>query len=278
MSGRLSKLYNKRIQEFPVLSWQSEFNKATNCGFDTIEWIFDHNPNPIMHEDGIQEIKKLSRDTGVDVISLIADYFMDKMLFNVAQEELEQNVSILEKLIQQCYKLGIEILEMPFVDSSSLKTETDRNQIVRNLESIVDYAYAQNVKITLETDLPPIEFKKLLEKFSIHIGANYDTGNSASLGYDAKEEIEVLIPWLTNVHIKDRMRMGDTVPLGSGDTNFDKVFSTLSSVSYTGQLIIQGAREDQEGAKPEETCKKYLEFVKQYTTKYNLFSSNSVDI
>ena len=167
-------------------------------------------------------------------------------------------------------KLGIPIIEIPFVDSSSLKAQDNVEQMVENLQEIVDSATSQNVKITLETDLPPPDFKNLLEKFGSNIGANYDTGNSASLGYDVTEELLTLKPWLANIHIKDRLYRGGTVPLGSGDVDFDLVFSNLVKINYNGHLIIQGAREDQKMFRPQDTCKKYLEFVQNYLIKYNL--------
>ncbi|GBL40918.1 hypothetical protein EMGBD3_02860 [Nitrosarchaeum sp.] len=198
---------------------------------------------------------------------------MQKMLFNVGESDLKQNITVLQKLIQQCSKLETAILEIPFVDSSSLKTQSNKDQIIANLQQMVDFANSQNVKITLETDLPPTDFKNLLENFGSHIGANYDTGNSAALGYDVKEELQTLKPWLANIHIKDRLYGGNTVVFGSGNTDFDLVFSTLAKINYNGQLIIQGAREDQKMIDPQDTCKKYLEFVKNYVTKYNLVTS-----
>lgn len=270
MSGRLSPPVDSHIQFFPVDTWRDEFQIAHYCGFDAIEWVFDLNPNPILQNDGINEINSLSKKYDVKVTAICADYFMQKMLFNVEESELEKNLSILKKLIQQCSKLDIQILEIPFVDSSSLKTQNDIDQIIANLQQMVDFANSQNVKITLETDLPSNDFKSLLEKFGSNIGANYDTGNSASLGYDAKEEIQTLQPWLANIHIKDRLYGGNTVVFGTGSTDFDLVFSTLAKINYDGQLIIQGAREDQKMIKPQDTCKKYLEFVKNYVTKYNL--------
>ena len=44
----------------------------------------------------------------------------------------------------------------------------------------------------------------------------------------------------------------------------------LSKIHYTKSLIIQGAREDLENNQisPEQTCSKYLNFVKHYVSKY----------
>ncbi|PBO85664.1 MAG: xylulose 5-phosphate 3-epimerase [Thaumarchaeota archaeon] len=270
MSGRLSPQINKQIQTFPSDFWKDEFQKANTCGFDSIEWIFDLNNNPILHDDGLEEMRSLSKKYDVMISAVCADYFMQKMLFNVGKSDLKQNLDLLQKLIQRCSKLDIEILEIPFVDSSSLKTKSNTEQMVLNLQQIVDFANSYNVKITLETDLPPNDFKKLLKNFGKKIGANYDVGNSTALGYDLKEELQSIKPWLTNVHVKDRLYEGNTVPLGTGDTDFDSFFSTLTKINYNGQLIIQGAREDQKMIEPQNTCKKYLEFVKKHVDKYNL--------
>ena len=273
MNGRLSPPVDNHIQSFPVNAWRNEFQRACDCGFDSIEWVFDLNPNPILQNDGIEEIRSLSKKYNVKVAVVCADYFMQKMLFDVGESDLKQNLTVLKTLIQQCSKIEIAILEIPFVDSSSLKTQSNKDQMISNLQQMVDFANSQNVKITLETDLPPTDFKNLLENFGSHVGANYDTGNSAALGYDVKEELQTLKPWLTNIHIKDRLYGGNTVVFGSGNTDFDLVFSTLAKINYNGQLIIQGAREDQKMIDPQDTCKKYLKFVKNYVAKYNLVTS-----
>ena len=271
MSGRLSLPIGKQIQAFPQYSWKEEFAKASNYGFELIEWIFDlYEKNPILDDIGIKEIKSLSQKYEIRVNSICADYFMEKMLFNVTNFELEQNLKVLKELIKKCYELEIEILEIPLVDSSSLKNKNTEEQLVINLQKILPICEENNVKLTLETDLPPHSFKELLSRFNTaNIKANYDTGNSAASGYDLKEELTILSPWIANIHIKDRKLHGDTVPLGTGDTNFDMFFSTIRQINYNGDLIIQGAREFNDlGVKPEVTCRKYLLFVKQYVDKY----------
>lgn len=278
MNGRLSTQIGNQIQAFPTHSWKDEFKKARDCGFDTIEWVFDQSPNPIMKKDGLEEMMQLSKKHDIKVTAVCADYFMQKMLFNVKESTLIKNLSVLRELVSQCSKMDIPILEIPFVDSSSLKTPDNRNEIVANLQQLIDHADSQNVRITLETDLPQAEFKELLERLGSHVGANYDTGNSTALGYHANEELQTLKPWLANVHIKDRLYGGNTVEFGEGDTDFDLVFSTLEKINYDGQLIIQGAREDHKMIDPQETCKKYLKFVQSYAIKYNLLiPKNKVD-
>ena len=270
MGGRLSEPIEDEIQAFPRYSWRNEFDKASKCGFALIEWVFDlYENNPILDNYQIKEIKSLSEKYDVKINSICADYFMKKMLFNVSTFDLEKNLNVLKTLIQKCHNLEIKILEIPFVDSSSIKNINDKKQLVTNLKKILPLVEENDVQLTLETDLPPSSFKDLLVSFEHpNVKANYDTGNSTAMGYDVKKELEEFGPWIANVHIKDRMRDGITMPLGEGDTNFDLFFSNLAKINYKGDLIIQGAREPILKIKPEDTCKKYLEFIKQYLHKY----------
>ena len=60
MQGRLSKPHKEQIQSFPNQSWKEEFEIASNCGLEIIEWIFDEiQPNPILSDEGIIEINQL---------------------------------------------------------------------------------------------------------------------------------------------------------------------------------------------------------------------------
>lgn len=267
MNGRLSKQIDGKIQTFPIDTWREEFEKAAKYGFELIEWIFDTQKNPIMNKEEIKEMEFLSNEFDVKINAVCADYFMEKKLFNVSNVETSENLNVLKDLVNRCQKLEIKILEIPLVDSSSLKSNQDKVQLIENLEKILPTAEKNDVKLTLETDLAPDSFKELLSRLNHpNIKANYDTGNSASLGYDVREELKTFGSWISNIHIKDRKLHGKTVPLGDGDTNFDLFFSELKKINYTGDFIIQGAREEPK-IKPEDTCKKYRDFVKRYIEK-----------
>ncbi|MDC1103686.1 sugar phosphate isomerase/epimerase [Nitrosopumilus sp.] len=270
MCGRLSPPINNNIQQFSFNSWKNEFKKANELGFDSIEWIYDLNSNnPILNN--LDELKIFSVKNDIKIDSVCADYFMEKKLFNVSQHDLNLNLKKLNQLIENCNKLNIEILEIPLVDSSSIQNEKFRNEFISNLTSSLSFAEQNQVFLTLETDLSPESFKKLVLDFDHpNIKINYDIGNSISLGYDPSLELSTLSEWIKNIHIKDRLYHSNTVPLGTGDVDFDLFFSNLSKIHYTKSLIIQGAREDLENNQisPEQTCSKYLNFVKHYVSKY----------
>ena len=73
-------------------------------------------------------------------------------------------------------------------------------------------------------------------------GINYDIGNSAALGHDPAEELAACGARVLNVHVKDRVRGGTTVPLGEGNADFPTVFRLLARSSYPGMFILQTAR------------------------------------
>ena len=269
MQGRLSSPIHDTIQAFPENSWEQEFELAQKIGLDSIEWIFDtYEKNPIM-DNRLEKIKERISKYKINVNSVCADYFMVNNLFNESDNNINKNLEVLKKLAVNCNKIGIKMIDIPLVDNSSLKSEQNKKELVDNLERILPELQDLEIIITLETDLPPNQFIELLNRFeNISVYANYDTGNSASLGFNVNEELEILKNKIKNIHVKDRMLYGKTVPFGSGDTNFEDFFKMLKGIKYSGDLIIQGARE--EGLVPEENCLKYLNFTKQYLDKHHI--------
>jgi L-ribulose-5-phosphate 3-epimerase len=266
MQGRLSEQKSLKIQEFPTQTWENEFQKANNIGFSTVEWIFDSIENPILNDKKIEYILKKINENNISINSVIADFFMDNLL-STNDYKSNKNLEILKKLIINANKLNIKIVEIPFVDSSSLKSKEQIRILEKKMLEIIPMLEKNQMIIGLETDLNPREFTELLERINHpNIQANYDSGNSASLGYNVYEEFELLGKWIKNIHIKDRIVNGGTVPLGDGDVDFDVLFTLIKKYDYSGDLIIQGSRIKKE--LPEETCKKYNTFVKHYVDKY----------
>lgn len=270
MLGRLSQPINNSIQAFPLIKWETEFKKAKEIGFEKIEWIFDSQENPLMSDSGIIKIKEHSKIFDIKIDSVCADYFMKEKLFSESTINLQNNIDSLKKLIYQCYKLEIPIVEIPLVDASTISLEKNELEFKQNIEQILSIAKDHNTLIALETDLEPTRFSRLLTKINHpNLKINYDIGNSTSNGFNPKSELTILKSWIVNIHIKDRLRFGNTVPLGTGDVDFTQFFSLLKKINYSHDLIIQGAREDliNNLTTPEETCNKYFKFVMQYLDK-----------
>jgi L-ribulose-5-phosphate 3-epimerase len=267
MQGRLSPMINNQIQAFPYEYWEKEFKIASENNIHSIEWVIDEYENPIIYDTQISEIKKLSSKYNVKINSLCCDFFMNNLLFRISKDKQRENILVLKKLIKNAYTLGIKILEIPLVDSSSIKNEEEEVELVANLKEVIQDARDLGILIGLETDYQPQKILKLLKKIDDDsIVLNYDTGNSASLGFNPKEELTAIGKYIKNIHIKDRKLHGSTVPFGKGDVNFDLFFATLKEIGYKGDLILQGARIENET--PEITCTKYRDFVMKYIERY----------
>ena len=268
MQGRLSPPVGGRIQAFPGNTWKKEFKEAATIGFDEIEFIFeapDCKSNPLFTREGLHKIKRISDETGIQVNYVCADYFMERPFFRVSESDRDQSTETLKYLIKQCAKIEIKGIEIPLVDNSKIETEEEVELLTECLKECLTVVETYEIKLVLETSLNPDDFKALLQRINHPlIGANYDTGNSASLGYDPEEEVLKLGKWIDNVHIKDRLLGGNTVPLGEGNTDFDLVFKTLGKISYKGSFILQAARDENKL----EVASRYLAFVKHYVQKY----------
>ena len=257
---RLKKILYNIIQ---LIHGKVNFH-AAKLGLDCIEWVFEYpnyDKNALFLENGAESIIDLSKLHDVNVNSVVADYFMVKKLFCEKDEDLNLNINIFYELIRKCSMAGIPIIEVPLVDSSSMRNSAEKREVIKNLLPLIDYAQELNIKISIESDLEPTLFKNFITDFNHNnIFINYDMGNSASLGYDAQEEIDLLGNKIINVHIKDRIRNGTTVPLGTGDTDFKRVFGALKSINYSSDFIFQSARQDIHTDSP----KDYIGVMKEY--------------
>ncbi len=246
MQGRLVPPTDGRIQCFPRQRWADEFELGKQAGIDCIEWIYDlhgADVNPIATDSGIAQMKALGEKTGVRVLSICADYFMDRPLVRAGAGELAERLAIFDWLLGRGALLGINRVVVPFVDASRIETEEEFEGVIAVLQRILPMAERTGIEIHLETSLPPARFAALLERLPHPLlKANYDSGNSSSLGYAPREEFAAYGPRIGSVHIKDRLLGGGTVPLGTGDADFPALAEALRSVNYRGDFILQVAR------------------------------------
>ncbi len=268
MQGRLVPQIAGRIQAFPSLRWRDEFPLAREHGFASIEFIFEadnHEENPLFSPAGRAEIKELIQRTHVPVSAVCADYFMDRPFFRCTSAQREASQAMLRLLIEAAAEIGAQRVEIPCVDDASIRTEEEKRLLQDSVTAVLSLAERRGVEIDFETSMPPGEFREFLERFRHPlVRANFDSGNSASLGFEPVEELTTLGPLIGNIHIKDRLLGGTTVPLGTGHADFPAIFSTLAKVRYQGPFILQTARDpDDVGA-----AVRYRDQVRAYLQRY----------
>jgi len=249
MEGRLLPKYEGRYQAHPVGYWQDEFSVAKQLGLDCIEFILDYNEadqNPLLRDGGIEEIQTIIEETGVAVYTVCADYFMEAPLQSIVSEVATKSQEVMLQLLDNGTKLGVSDVVVPCVDQSTLSGQETVDRFVERMVPIVAAAEVLGINLSLETDLAPQPFVDLLDRFcSDRVTVNYDTGNSAALGYDPVEELAAYGGRITDIHIKDRMRNGGPVVLGEGDVDFERFFRALEHHNYDGPFIMQAYRDDE---------------------------------
>jgi hexulose-6-phosphate isomerase len=246
MQGRLGAPEGGRFQSFPRDGWRREIEQASCIGLRGIEWIYDlygDGANPLETPEGRKELQALLRQHEISVVSICADYFMDKPLLRCTESENRRLLQRLEWLIGICPEMGVGRIVLPFVDAASIRDDAERGQIIANLLSIIPTAERCGAELHLETDLGPAAFRALLDELKHPlIKVNYDAGNSASLGYNPAEEFAAYGHRIGSFHIKDRRQGGGTVPLGQGDTDFASLREQLTRIDYQGDFVMQVAR------------------------------------
>jgi hexulose-6-phosphate isomerase len=260
MQGRLSPRIDGKIQAYPAKTWQKEFEIAQEIGYAAIEWIVEKplEVNALMSKSGMQEIKEIILKTGVRIDFICADIFMQQPLIRMSQEIREENKEHLKNILVSAKEVGAIGVEIPFVDASSIKSESEINELISCMQEAFELAKEIGMKISLETDLNPTSFKELLNRINLnHVQANYDIGNSASLGFDPIEEINAIGKRILNVHVKDRKFGSTTVPLGTGDADIKLSLSRLSEINYLGGITMQAAR----GSDDIEVAKSQLKYT-----------------
>lgn len=246
MQGRLSPLIDGQIQAFPWGFWESEFPLAAGIGLSCMEWTLDYDrilENPLMTAPGRTLIRELSAEHGIEIPSLTGDFCMQAPFWKTSGREQLELIGIFEKVLLGSAGIGISLLVVPLVDNGSLDNAAERSVLEQQLFKFQPLLRQHGLRIAFESDLPPTSLAAFIDGFPADLfGINFDIGNSASLGWDPVEEISLLAPRIVNVHVKDRVLGGTTVPLGTGAADLPKVFALLRAARYGGNFILQTAR------------------------------------
>ena len=246
MQGRLCPPEEGRFQSFPRTAWEREIELAPQVPLRGIEWIYDlygEGANPLETTGGRQQLRDKLARSGVQVVSICADYFMDCPLVHPDANTRLQRQDRLEWLIALCPEMAIQRIVLPFVDASKIADRAAADAVLKVLHAVLPKAQAASVELHLETDMGPAAFRTFLQEIDHPlVKVNYDSGNSSSLGFKPAEEFAAYGERIGSFHIKDRALGGKTVPLGQGSADFASLRASLLDIDYRGDFVLQVAR------------------------------------
>ena len=196
MQGRLVPPEGERFQSFPRNRWRDEFALASQAGLNGIEWIYDaygEDANPLASDEGIGEMESLAETNGIAVRSLCADYFLDRPFLRTDLAARSGLIDKMKWLLSRCHKASIGRVVIPFVDHSRIESKSEEAEVLSILQALLPVAETFGIELHLETSLAPAAFAELLEGCSHPlVCANYDSGNSSSLGYQRRSGVRKL--------------------------------------------------------------------------------------
>ena len=246
MQGRLSPPVDGKIQAFPWYSWQQEFPAAQSLGLRLMEWTLDQDrlyQNPLLTPQGQQEIRHLCQVHQLAIPTLTGDCFMQAPFWKAGGQDRAALEADFIAIARACANIGIQMIVVPLVDSGRLENEQQEEALLAFMLAQAELFRELGLRIIFESDFAPGELARFIGRLpAADFGVNYDIGNSAALGYKPEEEFAAFGPRIVNVHVKDRVLGGTTVPLGTGNADFPTVFRLLREAAYTGYLIMQTAR------------------------------------
>lgn len=246
MQGRLSPPVNGRIQAFPWEHWRDEFTEAARNDFRVMEWTLDQDrlyENPLMTAAGQAEIRALCGQHGLSIPSLTGDCFMQAPFWKAEGEERAVLLRDFHAVAAACAAVGIATIVVPLVDNGRLDSRAQEDALVAELLGLAGLVSSLRLRVVFESDYAPAELSRFIGRLDPAVfGVNYDMGNSAAAGLRAEEEVAAYGRRISNVHVKDRLLGGTTVPLGTGNAKFDAVFAALAGAGFRGTYILQTAR------------------------------------
>ena len=246
MQGRLCAQVGGRIQAFPWDEWELEFPRAQALGLRLMEWTLDQEglrENPLLTPRGQARIRRLGELHGLAVASLTGDCFMQAPFWKAQGVERTALQTDFMEVAAACGAVGISMVVVPLVDNGALANRAQEDLLVDFLLAHRPDFKRHGVSVLFECDFAPPELARFIGQLPAReFGINYDIGNSAALGYAPAAEFACYGTRVQNVHVKDRVLGGTTVPLGTGNADFKTVFAELAKLHYGGNYILQTAR------------------------------------
>ena len=232
MQGRLCERVDGKIQAFPWRDWESEFPAAAAIDLHLMEWTLDQerlHENPLMTMEGQEKIRALCQHHDLAIPSLTGDCFMQAPFWKVDGQARANLQADFLAIGRACATVGIRMMVVPLVDNGRLESDEQENVLVDFLLAQQPFLAQHHLQVIFESDFIPAEFARFIARLpSERFGVNYDIGNSAALGFNPSEEFDAYGARVINVHVKDRMLHGTTVPLGTGNADFECVFGLLA--------------------------------------------------
>jgi len=218
------------------------FPMAEELGFHGVELGIglDYREDPLWTGQGgaRQAIKLEARRTGVEAASIclhLLNYDENSPASGNA-EHREAGREIIRNAVEACAHIGASVILVPFFGTAALKSDKQTQHLIDEMRALSVAAEERGVCLALETSLEAPQLVRVIESIgSDHVKVYFDTGNTASKGYDVTREITALGGLIAQVHVKDH----PSRTLGEGVIDFVGAIAALEDTGFDGYLVLE---------------------------------------
>ncbi len=239
MQGRLSPRSPYGPQAFPA-DWRTEFALARDLGFDSIEWIAEAGSleaNPLMLAEGREHIRQTATASDIQVASVCAHCVLQWRPYD---EGGQARMAQFAGVIEASAAIGAQRIVVPILEEATIAKSASVTEAAEVFRVSMHTAAKAGIELAFELDRPAAECREFLRELdSPKAKICYDSGNATALGFDLADEIGVLLPNVSEIHLKDRRVGGASRPLGQGDTRFADFFQVLHLRRWRGPFVLE---------------------------------------
>ncbi|MGJ4948781.1 sugar phosphate isomerase/epimerase family protein [Bradyrhizobium sp. HKCCYLS20291] len=243
MQGDLMEPADRRRRGFLTDCWREEFPIAQKVGFGLIEWRIGDEPilmNPLMSVSGRDQMRWLSRECGISIPSVSADFMMQAPLYTVSGREHRARLDLLGAVIEACAEIRIKLVVMPLPRGRQQLSSREAVALRSALDRLDPLLEACGVVLALDSDLDPPLLASLVQQYpSDRLGITYTIRCQTSVGADTHEALAAYGSRIVNVHLKDWSLNRDCASPSRERSNLASRLNQLRHAGYRGDVILQ---------------------------------------
>ncbi len=256
-------IYEKALPK--GISWLERLTMAKELGFDFVEMSIDETDERLSRLDWTQAkidaVKQAIGITGVGIYSICLSGHRRFPFGSSDPYKRKAALDMMDKAIGLAVDLGVRNIQLAGYDVYyEDKTPLSREYFIENLSKSVQMAASKQVMLSLEIMDDPFlnsisKFNKLKKQIpSPWLQVYPDIGNlSAWPENDVNYELELGLPSIAAIHLKDTIRVSKEfpgkfkeVPWGEGDVDFLGTLKTLKRIGYEGTFLLEMWSENEE--------------------------------
>ena len=238
VQGRLSSEVAGKFQYFPIHNWRSEFFKAKELGFDSLEWIISDFSNPIFDEISQDEIINLVKNSNLEISSISLDLLMPKTLDFFSDKEIRMIFDNINKIAK---KVNLSRVSIPIEETCGIRDPQTFEKVQNRLINILNFYSFDEYSIAIETDMTPNAISNFLNHKDLSkVGVLLDIGNAAAYGYKLDDYFSQIGKKILSLHIKDRLSgIGPSIRLGNGSAEFNYLAKNIHKLTNLKDITLQ---------------------------------------